>query len=197
MKIKAVADFTTNQFGNFKIHVVESSLWPGEHVVLVKGNISNKTNVPCRIQSSCLPGFVFDYDGCDCKEQWEFSLKYIREKGIGMLIYLDQEGRGHGLTVKIQALNYKNKGLDTFEAVKALGLKEDIRNFKVAVEIIKYFNPFSILLITNNPQKVKELREAKITITEVIHIPITKKRQTLKHLLAKKTRGHFIYFKEE
>ena len=121
IEVLATAIHHTIEYGDFEISVIKGEDGK-EHVVLVKGDIKNKDDILCRVSSECLPGTTLFSAECDCKQQIEYALKLISEKGQGIFIYLRQEGRGHGLAVKIRALANKNKGFDTFAAVESLGV---------------------------------------------------------------------------
>lgn len=192
IKLLSEASHYTNSYGVFRLLVIESNSWEGEHVVLVKGDVNEKDNIPCRIQSHCLPGISLDSSDCDCKSQLDFSLGYINDLNSGIVIYLNQEGRGHGLAIKIKALNNKNNGMDTFSAVTALGLDEDIRNYDVAIEVIDYLSPKSITMLTNNPKKIQSIHESGITISSVVNVPSYVTTRNQRHLKAKIDKGHSI-----
>lgn len=147
-------------FGDFTINIWTNVHSNKEHIVLTKGDIKEKEQVPVRIHSQCLTGDVFHSLKCDCGEQLEASLQYISENGNGILLWLRQEGRGIGLTNKIKAYHLQDTlNLDTVEANLRLNLPIDARKFDEAVEIINYYNPKSIQLLTNNPQKVEEMKQ--------------------------------------
>ena len=163
-----------------------------EHVALVKGNLSSASPVLCRIHSECLTGEVFGSIKCDCKQQLDDSLKAIGASGCGVLIYLRQEGRGIGLTNKIKAYALQEKGLDTVDANLKLGFPDDVRDYRVASEILRLLSVTSIDLMTNNPQKVKSMKQAGIQVTRCGHKiqPISK--QAADYIDVKKTKmGHF------
>ena len=149
-------------FGIFNISIWESTVDTCEgHIVLTMGEIKGAENVPLRIHSQCLTGDVFYSKKCDCGEQLQAALKHISEKGKGILIWLRQEGRGIGLTNKIKAYYLQDTlNLDTIEANLRLNLPVDARRFDEAIEIINYFAPQSIELLTNNPQKLEEVKAA-------------------------------------
>lgn len=159
-------------FGDFTINIWQNVLSNKEHIVLTKGDIKGKEEIPVRIHSQCLTGDIFHSLKCDCGEQLEASLKYISKQGAGILLWLRQEGRGIGLTNKIKAYNIQDTlNLDTVEANLKLNLPIDVRKFDEAVEIINYYDPKSIQLLTNNPQKVAEMEQylgKRITRKELI-----------------------------
>ena len=193
IKILANAIHHTMEYGDFEIFVVMGDD-AKEHVVLIKGEITGKENVLCRISSECLPGTALFSAECDCKQQIQYALQSISARGSGILIYLRQEGRGHGLTTKIRALANKNKGLDTFQAVEFLGLSADVREYSIVREMLEHFNIKSIELMCNNPDKVHAIQNEGIHISRVISIPVTPSAYSRQHLLAKRARGHIIDF---
>jgi GTP cyclohydrolase II len=190
--ILAEADHHTNEYGVFRMYVILCESDAKEHLVLIKGNIQGGENTLCRIQSSCLPGLAFDSSDCDCKTQLDYSMNVIKDENMGIILYLNQEGRGHGLANKVRALNNKNAGMDTFEAVVSLGLSEDVRSYDVAVEILDYFRPSSVNLLTNNPDKAKSLISNGIDVRTVTNIPVVVTERIARHLKAKLARGHLI-----
>ena len=149
-------------FGEFDIYIFkEENL---EHSVLVMP--WNKEPVIVRIHSKCLTSEVFGSLRCDCGEQLQTAQKIIGEKG-GLLIYLDQEGRGIGMANKIAAYNLQDKGMDTVDANIALGFPEDMRDFSPAVEILGYFNISSVLLMTNHPGKIKAVKYGGMDVERI------------------------------
>lgn len=106
----------TPYFGDFEIAVYEAS--GKEHLVLVKGDIKGEEDVPVRIQSECLPGTALNSADCDCRAQLEQSMEIAWRSGKGAILYMREEGRGHGLATKIRALSFKNRGLDTFRQLR-------------------------------------------------------------------------------
>ena len=193
IKILAQAIHHTLEFGDFDITIIRGED-NKEHVVLIKGAIKGHENVLCRISSECLPGTALFSAECDCKQQIEYSLKTISEEKNGIFIYLRQEGRGHGLATKIRALANKNKGLDTFEAVEALGLAADVREYSIVKDILDYYDIKSIRCLCNSPEKIHALQEEDVYISEVVNIPIAANSFSFPHLRAKQNRGHAIYF---
>lgn len=158
-------DFPT-RFGKFKLHAFVDEQG-GEHIALVKGEIEKKI-VPVRIHSKCLTGDTFGSLRCDCREQFETALNYIEKEKLGIFIYLDQEGRGIGLTNKIKAYTLQDKGMDTVEANFDLGFCDDLRDYEIATEILKYFKVEEVNLLTNNPDKIKDLEKEDIKVTKRI-----------------------------
>ncbi len=146
----ASAPYCTRRFGEFEIMVAPSGDINREHIVLTKGDVAGAVNVLCRVASQCVTSTALDAADCDCAGQMDRAMQLIDEAGSGILIYLDQEGRGNGIVSKVQAMNGKCKGLDTFAAVEELGLPADNRDYKEAAQIIHALGPESISLLTNN-----------------------------------------------
>lgn len=136
-----------------------------EHVALVKGGTHNKS-VNIRIHSKCLTGDTFNSLRCDCGEQLEKSLRFIG-KHNGVLIYMDQEGRGIGLTNKIKAYSLQDQGMDTIEANESLGFAGDERNYSIVAEILNILGVSKANLMTNNPSKIKFLEISGIIVHRV------------------------------
>ncbi len=180
-------------FGKFEIYAFKSNDGK-EHVALVNGNLDGlaggEKSVPVRIHSKCLTGDTFCSLRCDCRAQLEASLRMISEQG-GILIYLDQEGRGIGLSNKIRAYALQENGADTVEANEQLGFAADMRTYMIAGEILKYFKVSRIRLITNNPNKLKGLNGDGITVIERIPLNTKPTEFNKKYLETKKNKmGH-------
>ncbi len=177
------------QYGIFKIKVYKAK--DGlEHVALIKGDDFEK-EVLVRVHSRCLTGDVFSSLKCDCKDQLVTSLTEISKVKNGILIYLNQEGRGIGLTNKIKAYALQEKGMDTVDANNALGLPPDARDYQVAAKILKDLNIKTINLLTNNQSKIDQLTRYGITIKKRIPLEIAPRSASLSYLKTKKYRmGH-------
>ncbi len=152
------------RFHAFRAAAYVASKPRAEHLVLVKGRPSGKKDVLVRIQSECMTGDVFGSKRCDCYDQLQKSLALIEKKGEGIVLYLRQEGRGIGLANKIRAYHLQDEGFDTIEANHQLGLPIDARHFTVVADILKELRVKSITLLTNNPQKIMELRAGGIRV---------------------------------
>lgn len=178
--------------GDWNINVYTESKFL-EHVALLKGNI--RGTVPLvRLHSECLTGDVLGSMHCDCGEQKEESLKKIAEEGVGIFLYMRQEGRGIGLSQKIQAYELqRTEGLDTLEANIALGRGSDERSYTPAADILKSLGVTSIRLLTNNPEKKVGLEQNGITVTELVPIEIFPNEVNRKYLETKKNKmGHVL-----
>jgi len=162
-----------------------------EHLALIMGELKN--GIIVRIHSQCITGEVFGSLRCDCGFQLNYALKRISEEKNGILIYLSQEGRGIGLINKIKAYYLQDLGYDTVSANHQLGFEGDLRNYKVAFEILKDLGISEIKLMTNNPNKIKELQIYGIKIIERIPIFTKANEYNKNYILTKiKKLGHLI-----
>ena len=174
------------KFGKFRLHAFKDK--NGEHLVLEKKWADPPT---IRIHSKCTTGDVFHSLRCDCRQQLEKSMEIISEKG-GLLIYLDQEGRGIGLANKIAAYHLQDNGKDTVEANVELGFGEDERNYETAAEILNYFKVKKVKMLTNNPRKMKELEKHGIDVDQ-IPLKMEPTEYNGKYLESKKKKlGHML-----
>ena len=135
-----------------------------ELFALVMGEISGEENVLCRVHSSCIFGHHFNSIECECREQMEISQQLIQREGKGIVIWLEQEGKGNGHYALLQSTKFKKQGMPQAEAYEAAGFKKDARDFRVAAEILKELKVKSIRMLTNNPKKVATLTEHGITV---------------------------------
>lgn len=168
--------------GHFNVRVVKDPSGT-EHVIIYKGLVENADLLDVRVHSECLTSEVFESLRCDCNQQLEYALNHIESRGLGMVIYLRQEGRGIGLFNKIRAYALQDSGLDTVEANQKLGFPGDLRTYEVAAEILNLLGIRSINLLTNNPRKVEALREHGIEIKQRVPVliePNTHNRHYLK-----------------
>lgn len=172
------------KYGTFQIVIFKSLADNREHAVLIMGKINNP--VLLRVHSQCLTGDTFSSLRCDCEEQLHQSMRFIQKNGSGVVLYLNQEGRGIGLTNKIKAYALQEKGYDTVEANKSLGLPIDARQYKIAADILKDLGISKILLLTNNPDKEKQLSHFGIEIVATIPLEIKPDKINKRYLAAKK-----------
>jgi 3,4-dihydroxy 2-butanone 4-phosphate synthase/GTP cyclohydrolase II len=164
-----------------------------EHVALTLGEIDDGGPVLVRAHSECLTGDVFGSSRCDCGEQLEESLRYLQERGRGVLLYLRQEGRGIGLTKKISAYALQEQGLDTVEANHALGLPEDLRDYRVAAEMLLDLGVRQARLLTNNPAKIEGLERYGVEVVERVPLGISPNPSNLGYLRTKREKmGHLF-----
>ena len=189
----ASADFPT-RWGKFRIFGFRGEFEGGaeEAVALVMGNIQSATPL-LRIHSQCLTGDVFGSLRCDCRQQLEMALAMIAEKGIGVLIYEQQEGRGIGLMAKLQAYELQDAGLDTVEANERLGFKADQREFAMPAGILKALGVSQVRLLSNNPDKVSALERGGIKVVERIPCEVSPSSYAEDYLKTKKEKlGHLF-----
>lgn len=182
------------KYGDFKITAFKEKGTEKCHLALIKGNIElEKEPVLVRVHSECLTGDALGSRKCDCGEQYEAAMEMIREEGCGILLYMRQEGRGIGLLNKLKAYALQDTGLDTVDANLALGLKEDMRDYKISADMLKILGIDNIRLITNNPAKIEGLEVNGINVSQrvPIEMPINKsdefylrtKKERMNHLL--------------
>ena len=162
--------FLPTESGNFRIAVTPDERGM-EHALLYVEGFSKSVNPLVRIHSECLTGDAFHSLKCDCGAQLKKSMELIQKEGAGAIVYLRQEGRGIGLESKIQAYALQDRGYDTLDANLALGLPADARDYEIAATMLKKKSVTSVRLMTNDPLKVKGLRDNGITVSDrVSHI---------------------------
>ena len=192
VQLVAVADLPS-RFGEFQIAGFVSPCDGKEHTAIIRGNIIGKDGVVTRIHSECLTGDVLGSKRCDCRDQLLESLKIIGKEEEGILLYLRQEGRNIGLTEKIKAYALQDMGLDTIDANIHLGYKPDERDYGIAANILKNLQVKSIKLLTNNPEKIRQLTEAGVNIIERLPLIIEPSEYNKHYLETKKRRaGHLL-----
>jgi 3,4-dihydroxy 2-butanone 4-phosphate synthase / GTP cyclohydrolase II len=188
----AVADLPTEQ-GAFRVHVFESQVDAQAHVALVRGDISDGKDVLVRVHSSCLTGDVFHSARCDCGPQLHKAMERISAEGRGVLLYLNQEGRGIGLANKIRAYALQDRGLDTVEANERLGFKADQRDYGIGAQILGELGIKTMRLLTNNPRKFVGLQGYGLSVSEAVPLEIPAGEHTRKYLKTKKDKlGHHL-----
>lgn len=190
MRLSAPARLPT-KFGTLTIRAVEDDEGR-EHAIVYKGTLANQENVPLRVHSECLTGEVLHSLRCDCKEQLESALAIIEAEECGLLIYLRQEGRGIGFFNKIEAYALQDKGYDTIEANARLGLPADTRTYEVAAAIISHLRIRSIRLLTNNPNKLRQLESHGIRVVERLPLRVAPNGVNARYLQTKLTKMHHI-----
>ena len=179
------------EHGEFRVIAYESKIDRETHVALVKGEIGDGDNVMVRVHSRCLTGDVFHSERCDCGLQLDAAMSRIATEGRGVLLYLNQEGRGIGLANKIRAYELQDQGLDTVEANERLGFKADQRDYGIGVQILKDLGVRSMRLLSNNPRKLVGIEGYRLSVAEWLPLEIPASDSTRRYLTTKKTKlGH-------
>ena len=190
----AVVDLPT-KYGDFKAYGFVNKLNGEHHVALVKGEIGDGQNVLCRVHSECLTGDTFGSLRCDCGQQLAAAMTQIDKEGRGILLYMRQEGRGIGLINKLKAYELQEKGMDTLDANLALGFDGDPREYYIGAQILREIGVKSLRLLTNNPDKVYQLGEFGMEISERVPIQMDANAHDLFYLKTKQARmGHILEY---
>src|SRR5881296_1205944 len=202
VKIAAIADLPT-QYGQYQVVAFWNNFDKKEHAAFVHGDVLDKEEVPVRIHSECLTGDAIGSLRCDCREQLQESLLRIGKMERGIVLYLRQEGRGIGFVNKIKAYQLQDTGFDTVEANKKLGFRPDERDYDIAAHMLMSLHVKSVKLLTNNPDKLKDLQLHGINV--VARIPVVMppnqfnkfyletKRKKLGHILDIEQRDDLAY----
>jgi len=179
------------EHGQFRVSAFESGLDKETHVALVKGDIGNGENVMVRVHSRCLTGDVFHSSRCDCGAQLDAAMTRIEQEGRGVLLYLNQEGRGIGMANKIRAYELQEQGLDTVEANERLGFKADQRDYGIGVQILKDLGVRTMRLLSNNPRKLVGLEGYGLSVVEWLPLEIAPSEHSARYLRTKRDKlGH-------
>jgi 3,4-dihydroxy 2-butanone 4-phosphate synthase / GTP cyclohydrolase II len=181
------------EYGEFIIHVFEHALGGDTHVAMIHGDISGGENLLTRVHSSCLTGDIFHSVRCDCGEQLQTAMRLIAQEGRGLLLYLDQEGRGIGLANKIRAYALQDEGCDTVEANERLGFPADLRDYRPALRMLRHFGVRSVRLLSNNPRKIAGVSSDGVSVSERVPLEILATITTARYLKTKKDKlGHVL-----
>jgi len=193
VKKTATASLPT-AYGPFQIHAFEGMLDRQTHVALVRGEIGEGTDVMVRVHSTCLTGDVFHSVRCDCGPQLDAAMQRIAKEGRGVLLYLNQEGRGIGLANKIRAYELQDQGLDTVEANERLGFKPDQRDYGIGAQILRELGVRTMRLLTNNPRKFIGLDGYGLSVSTSLPLEVPPASEfTRKYLKTKKDKlGHLL-----
>ena len=194
LRLRAETTLPTRKAGVFRLLVYGDSQDNNVLVALVKGEIRPGEPTLVRLHSQCLTGDVFGSERCDCGEQLDAALTMIEKTGNGVLIYMFDEGRGIGLLNKIRAYALQDQGRDTVEANHALGFAADMRDYKAGADILHA----EVRLITNNPDKVRQLGEYGLTVTERVPVEIPPRKSNREYLRTKRAKfGHLLSLTEK
>jgi len=180
-------------YGTFQAKVFTSDVDTYEHVALIKGNVDTDEPVLVRVHSSCLTGDVFASKRCDCGEQLHKAMARVEKAGRGVVLYMNQEGRGIGLGNKIKAYALQEQGLDTVEANEELGFAADLRDYGVGAQILANLGIKKMQLMTNNPKKIVALHGFNLEVIERVPIEVTPTEENVRYMETKaKKLGHLL-----
>ena len=178
-------------YGDFRVHAFENQVDHQTHVALVRGEIGDGKDVLVRVHSSCLTGDGLHSIRCDCGMQLDAAMEQIAAEGRGILLYLNQEGRGIGLANKIRAYELQDEGFDTVEANERLGFKADQRDYGMGVQILRELGVRSMRLLSNNPRKLVGIEGYGLSVSEWMPLEIPAQDSTRRYLKTKKEKmGH-------
>ncbi len=181
------------QFGDFELIAFKQTTTGQEHLALVKGDWKKDEAIMVRVHSSCLTGDIFGSCRCDCGPQLHKAMQLIEQQGKGVIVYMNQEGRGIGLLNKLKAYKLQEEGMDTVEANLELGFKMDERDYGVGAQILRHLGVCKIKLLTNNPKKRAGLIGYGLEIVENISLEITSNQHNKSYLQTKKDKlGHSL-----
>jgi 3,4-dihydroxy 2-butanone 4-phosphate synthase/GTP cyclohydrolase II len=181
------------RLGPFRVFAFENLIDNETHIALVRGEIGDGQNIMVRVHSRCLTGDVFHSLRCDCGEQLEVAMEQIAADGRGVLLYLNQEGRGIGLSNKIRAYELQDQGLDTVEANERLGFRADQRDYGIGAQILSDLGVRTMRLLTNNPRKFVGMEGYGLAVVESLPLEVPPSESTRRYLKTKKEKlGHIL-----
>jgi 3,4-dihydroxy 2-butanone 4-phosphate synthase/GTP cyclohydrolase II len=193
----ATTRLPTARYGEFTVHAYEASVEPHNVVALVKGDVTDGPPPLVRVHSSCVTGDLLDSLKCDCGSQLQLALQMIAEEGRGVLIYLEQEGRGIGLINKLRAYELQEKGADTVQANEMLGFKPDLRDYGVGAQVMVDLGLKKIRFMTNNPMKVAGLEGYGLEIVEWVPLRVPPNPYNRKYLKTKAEKMGHVFSPED
>jgi 3,4-dihydroxy 2-butanone 4-phosphate synthase/GTP cyclohydrolase II len=181
------------ELGDFTVIAYRNDVDKAEHVALVKGDVAGEANVLVRMHSKCLTGDVFGSQRCDCGPQLQAAMELVAREGRGVIVYLDQEGRGIGLLNKIRAYALQDSGADTVQANQRLGFAPDLRNYGIGAQILRDLGLSSIRVMTNNPRKLVGLEGYGLEIVERVPLVASPTQDNRDYLRTKRDKlGHLL-----
>jgi len=191
-RLVAQADLPT-RYGRFTIYGFQGRGPQDEAIALVRGKLNGHVAPLVRVHSQCLTGDVLTSQRCDCRAQLELSMKKIGQSPSGILLYLPQEGRGIGLMNKLRAYELQDDGMDTVEANESLGFAADAREYDFPAQILKKLGATKIRLLSNNPDKVKQLESAGVKVVQRVPCQPRISKISRRYLQTKKSKmGHLL-----
>jgi 3,4-dihydroxy 2-butanone 4-phosphate synthase/GTP cyclohydrolase II len=195
---KDIAVEMPTQWGDFQLHLYTQITTGEKHIALVKGEWDTEEPVLVRVHSSCMTGDIFGSCRCDCGPQLSSAMQQVEKEGKGIIVYMNQEGRGIGLLNKLKAYKLQEQGLDTVEANLQLGFKMDERDYGVGAQILRDLGVSKMRLMTNNPKKRTGLIGYGLEITEISPLEIKANKHNKKYLETKRDKmGHSLKLDEE
>ncbi len=181
------------EVGDFTVIAYRNDVDKAEHLALVKGEVAGQPNILVRMHSKCLTGDVFGSQRCDCGPQLHAAMELVAQEGRGVIVYLDQEGRGIGLLNKIRAYALQDSGADTVQANQRLGFAPDLRNYGIGAQILRDLGLSSIRVMTNNPRKLVGLEGYGLEIVERVPLVASPTRDNQNYLRTKRDKlGHLL-----
>ncbi|MFO7840466.1 MAG: bifunctional 3,4-dihydroxy-2-butanone-4-phosphate synthase/GTP cyclohydrolase II [Desulfosalsimonadaceae bacterium] len=191
---KAVeATVPTAHAGTFRVIVYENDMEDLQHIALIKGEIDPEKPILVRVHSECLTGDIFGSLRCDCGDQLHKSMEMMEAEGLGVLLYVRQEGRGIGLVNKLKAYVLQDEGYDTVEANEKLGFKADLRDYGIGAQVLAHLGVRKMRLITNNPKKIVGLEGYGLSVVEQVPIQIEPNDYNRCYLECKRLKmGHYL-----
>ena len=190
---RGVATRLPTPAGEFTLMLYETTIDDRQHLVLVRGTVDDGAPVLVRVHSQCLTGDIFHSQRCDCGAQLHRSMEMVAEAGRGVILYINQEGRGIGLANKLKAYALQDQGMDTVQANEALGFAPDLRDYGIGAQILADLGLRDLRLMTNNPRKIVGLEGYGLRVIERVPIEIPPQVENAKYLETKREKlGHWL-----
>jgi 3,4-dihydroxy 2-butanone 4-phosphate synthase/GTP cyclohydrolase II len=192
--VHKVAETTLpTQYGEFKAIAFANDIDDHEHLALVKGDLDPEKSILVRVHSQCTTGDVFGSYRCDCGAQLAKAMEIVQQEGLGIILYLQQEGRGIGLANKLRAYELQDHGRDTVEANADLGFEDDLRDYGIGAQILASLGVRKMRLMTNNPKKIKGLEGYGLIVKERFALESVPRPENIRYLLTKcQKMGHLM-----